>query len=59
MTCSKPENTPIAQFACEYARKNWFGIVCEEDVLIDDIGCVIVEFNGKERPEVSCSKYEL
>jgi hypothetical protein len=38
-----PENATIAQLLCEEARYRWNAIVEEEDVLIDDISCVILE----------------
>lgn len=38
-------NSNIAQLLCEEARVRWFSIVEDEDVLIDDISCVIIEFN--------------
>lgn len=42
------ENTCIAQLLCEEARVRWFSIVEEEDVLIDDISCVILEINDSQ-----------
>lgn len=36
-------NTNIAHLLCEEARIRWFTIVEEEDVIIDDISCVIIE----------------
>ena len=36
-------NCSIAQLLCEEARKRWLKIVEDEDVLIDDISCVVVE----------------
>lgn len=39
----KPETCSIAQLLCEEARTRWLSIVEEEDVLIDDISCVVVE----------------
>lgn len=38
-------NSNIAQLLCEEARVRWLSIVEDEDVLIDDISCVIIEFN--------------
>lgn len=38
-------NSNIAQLLCEEARVRWFSIVEDEDVLIDDISCVVIEFN--------------
>ena len=35
--------TCIAHLLCEEARKRWFKIVEREDVVIDDISCVILE----------------
>ena len=37
-------NSSIARLLCEEARYRWLGVVEEEDVMIDDISCVIVEF---------------
>ena len=45
ITIAKPSNVTIAQLLAEYARKNWLGIISEDDVIIDDIGCVVIEFN--------------
>jgi len=42
------ENSCIAQLLCEEARVRWFSIVEEEDVLIDDISCVILEINESQ-----------
>ena len=39
----KPETCTVAQLLCEEARTRWLSIVEEEDVLIDDISCVVVE----------------
>ena len=36
-------NTCISQILCEEARMRWFTIVEEEDVMIDDISCVVLE----------------
>lgn len=36
--------TNIAHLLCEEARYRWLGICEEEDVMIDDISCVILEF---------------
>ena len=38
-----PNNTSIAQVVCEEARLRWFTIVEEEDVMIDDISCIVFE----------------
>ena len=40
-TC--PGNAPIAQLLCEEARMRWLVIVEEEDVIVDDISCVVIE----------------
>ena len=37
------DNVTIAQLLCEEARARWLSIVEAEDVLIDDISCVVVE----------------
>lgn len=38
-------NTSIAQLVCEEARMRWMELVQERDLVIDDISCLIVEFN--------------
>ena len=38
-----PNNASIAQIVCEEARLRWFTIVEEEDVMIDDISCIVFE----------------
>ena len=40
-------NATIAQMLCEEARTRWLGIVEKEEVFIDDISCVIVEFQDR------------
>ena len=40
---TRPTNAPIAQLLCEEARMRWLTIVEEEDVVIDDISCVVLE----------------
>ena len=35
---------------CEEARHRWFTIVEEEDVLIDDISCVVIELIEEKAP---------
>lgn len=40
-----PSNASIAQIVCEEARMRWFTIVEEEDVMIDDISCIVLEIN--------------
>jgi len=37
-------NSNVGQLLCEEARVRWFSIVEDEDVLIDDISCVVIEF---------------
>lgn len=39
----KPETCTIAQLLCEEARARWFTVIEEEDVLIDDISCIVIE----------------
>ena len=41
---AKPENSSIARMLCEEARYRWYGIIEAEDVMIDDISCIIVDF---------------
>ena len=38
-----PENATISQLLCEEARSRWKKIIEEEDVMIDDISCVVLE----------------
>mmetsp|Transcript_9515 Transcript_9515/g.9477 ORF Transcript_9515/g.9477 Transcript_9515/m.9477 type:complete len:141 (+) Transcript_9515:324-746(+) len=45
---SKISNSTIARLLCEEARHRWFGVVEEEDVMIDDISVVIIEFTSVE-----------
>lgn len=39
-----PAQTNIAHLLCEEARYRWLGICEEEDVMIDDVSCVVLEF---------------
>lgn len=39
-------NACIAQLLCEEARVRWHTIVEEEDVMVDDISCLIIEMNN-------------
>ena len=43
----------ISQLLAEEARVRWYSIVAEEDVKIDDISCMIVEFNFSDKPITS------
>lgn len=43
-----PAMTCIAHLLCEEARVRWFTVVEDEDVLIDDISCIIFEFKRSE-----------
>ena len=38
-----PENSCISQLLCEEARSRWKKIIEKEDVMIDDISCVVLE----------------
>ena len=38
--------TTLAHLLCEEARKHWASIVEAEDVMIDDISCVVLELQG-------------
>lgn len=42
-------NTTIAHLLCEEARKHWKKIVEEEDVMVDDISCIVLEFVGSSK----------
>jgi hypothetical protein len=41
-------STNIAHLLCEEARYRWLGLVQEEDVIIDDISCVVMEFTSMQ-----------
>ena len=43
-----PSLTCIAQLLCEEARVRWYAIVEDEDVMIDDISCIVLEFRKSE-----------
>mgnify|MGYP000005051471 CR=1 FL=1 len=43
---SSLSNSTIARLLCEEARYRWFSILEEEDVMIDDISAVVIEFEG-------------
>ncbi|OMJ93020.1 hypothetical protein SteCoe_4101 [Stentor coeruleus] len=45
---AKSCNTTIARLVCEEARYRWFGIVEDEDVMIDDISCFVIELSSVE-----------
>ncbi|OMJ92965.1 hypothetical protein SteCoe_4186 [Stentor coeruleus] len=45
---ARTSNSSIARLVCEEARYRWMGIVEKEDVMIDDISCVVLEFNDLE-----------
>ena len=45
-----PSNSCIAQLICEEARVRWLSIVEEEDVMIDDISCIVLEFIKSQAP---------
>ena len=42
---ARQENSSIARMLCEEARYRWYGIIEAEDVMIDDISCIIVDFD--------------
>lgn len=41
-------NSTIARLLCEEARFRWFGVIEEEDVMIDDISCIVIELSSFE-----------
>ncbi|CAG9318324.1 unnamed protein product [Blepharisma stoltei] len=43
---ARPSNSTIARLLCEEARRKWLLEVEKNDVIIDDISCVIVEYAG-------------
>lgn len=57
-----PDNVSIAQLLCEEARLRWGTIVELENVMIDDISCVVLEFNQKvsaHSNEIKCVPQSL
>ena len=42
------ENSSIAHLLAEEARYRWFGICCEEDVIIDDISVIVIQLGSSE-----------
>lgn len=40
------KTTTLAHLLCEEARKHWTSIIEAEDVMIDDISCVVLELQG-------------
>lgn len=46
----EPASTSIAHLLCEEARYRWFDVVEAEDVMVDDISCVILEFHSENVP---------
>lgn len=46
-----PGNSTIARLLVEEARFRWFGICCEEDVMIDDISALVIEIHTQELTE--------
>lgn len=45
---AKSDNSSIARLLCEEARARWFKIVEDEDVMIDDISCIVIELSAVE-----------
>eukprot|EP00742_Colponemidia_sp_Colp-10_P002332 GILJ01002488.1.p1 GENE.GILJ01002488.1~~GILJ01002488.1.p1 ORF type:complete len:365 (-),score=51.72 GILJ01002488.1:87-1181(-) len=39
------EGSHVAQLLCEEARKRWLVLAAEEDAIVDDISCVVMEFH--------------
>jgi serine/threonine protein phosphatase PrpC len=54
-----PESSSIARLLCEEARVRWFSIVEDEDVMIDDISCVIIEIEGSSSSIVSVRPHPI
>ena len=42
-----PKNSCIAQLVCEEARIRWLALVENENTMIDDISCIVLEFDQK------------
>lgn len=47
-TLINPDSVCISQLLCEEARIRWCTVVEGENVMIDDISCMILEFNQKK-----------
>jgi serine/threonine protein phosphatase PrpC len=45
---ARSNNSSIARLLCEEARARWLRIVEEEDVMIDDISCIVIELTSVE-----------
>ena len=45
-----PAVTCISHLLCEESRLRWYSIVEDEDVIIDDISCIVMEFRKSEIP---------
>jgi serine/threonine protein phosphatase PrpC len=52
-----PSNVSISQLLCEEARTRWCTIVENENVMIDDISCIVLEFNQKVSAHANEIKY--
>lgn len=50
-----PVTSSIARLLCEEARVRWYSIVEDEDVMIDDISCVIIELETHNANSYSIS----
>ena len=48
----EPDNVTIAHLLCEEARARWLAIVESEDVLIDDVSCIVIELNASVKKRV-------
>jgi serine/threonine protein phosphatase PrpC len=53
---ARPDNSSIARLLCEEARYRWCEVIEKEDVMIDDISCIIIDledihstFKSKQR----------
>jgi hypothetical protein len=45
---AKTSNSTISRLLCEEARYRWLGIVEDDDVMIDDITCIVIELSYGE-----------
>lgn len=52
-------STLIAHLLCEEARYRWFDIVEEEDVMVDDISCVVLQFHSPNVPALPSSTQRI
>jgi serine/threonine protein phosphatase PrpC len=53
---ARPCNSSVSRLLCEEARLRWFKIIEEEDVMIDDISCIVLEIRRNDETLARHSK---